>query len=213
MKKHERLAKRDSKPAGRQRLAVDDRRAQLLALGAEAFAAAPYDQVSIDDIATRAGISRGLLFHYFPTKRDFYVEVIAQLADRMLLETFVEAPARQSPPALAALLARGLDAYFAYVENYAEAFATLLRAGGEEGAQDVVDRTRLEYVRRLRAYLPEDTGIPEAQLRASLSAWERLVEGLALDWVEHRDLPRADRVLIAMRAAAGLAVIPLDART
>src|SRR5689334_1058061 len=60
----------------RSRLAVDKRRAQLLKLGQELFSNFNYDELSIDEIARRAGISKGLLYHYFPSKRDYYVEVI-----------------------------------------------------------------------------------------------------------------------------------------
>lgn len=180
---------------------VDDRRSQLLALGVAAFAARPYEAVSIDEIATRAGISRGLLFHYFPTKRDFYVAAIEVMAAQMLEETFVQPPAGQSPQELVSLLMRGLEAYFVYVENRAEAFATLLHASGEEGAQEVVEATRREFVRRIRAYLPQRADVDEALLRASLAGWERLVEGVALDWIEHRDLSREQRVQLVVRAA------------
>lgn len=188
-------------PRGRVRLALDDRRSQLLALGVAAFAARSYEAVSIEEIANEAGISRGLLFHYFPSKRDFYVAAIEVMAAQMLEETFVQAPAGQSAAELVSLLGRGLDAYFGYVENRAEAFATLLRAGGESGGQEVVEATRREFVRRIRAYLPAQAAGNEALLRASLSGWERFVEGVALDWIEHRDLPRSARVELAVRAA------------
>ena len=60
----------------RARLEVDERRAQLMKLGIELFAARAYDEVSIDELSRMAGISKGLLYHYFPTKRDFYVATV-----------------------------------------------------------------------------------------------------------------------------------------
>ena len=39
----------------RRRLSPEDRRAELLALGAEVFGKRPYDEVRIDEIAERAG--------------------------------------------------------------------------------------------------------------------------------------------------------------
>ena len=65
------------RPGRRIRLDNDARRAQLLELGQKAFAERTYDEVSIDDIARAAGISKGLLYHYFPTKRDLYVTLTA----------------------------------------------------------------------------------------------------------------------------------------
>ena len=69
----------------RSRLAVDERRAQLLELGLRLFGTRPYDEVSIDDIAADAGVSKGLLYHYFGSKRAFYVATV-QHAAAVLLE-------------------------------------------------------------------------------------------------------------------------------
>lgn len=62
-------------PAKRTRLATDARREQLLEVGASVFARHPYESVAITDIARLAGVSRGLLYHYFPGKRDFAVAI------------------------------------------------------------------------------------------------------------------------------------------
>ena len=73
----------DMATARRARLSTDARREQLVALGVEMFSERPFDEVSIDDIAASAGISKGLLYHYFPSKRDFYVAVVRHSADEM----------------------------------------------------------------------------------------------------------------------------------
>ena len=73
----------DMATARRARLSTDARREQLVALGVEIFSERPFDEVSIDDIAASAGISKGLLYHYFPSKRDFYVAVVRHSADEM----------------------------------------------------------------------------------------------------------------------------------
>ena len=77
--------------ARRARLSTDARREQLVALGVEIFSERPFDDVSIDDIAAAAGISKGLLYHYFPSKRDFYVAVVRHSADEMQAITETEA--------------------------------------------------------------------------------------------------------------------------
>ena len=63
------------KKTTRTRPSLDTRRAQLIAQGMAFFGTRPYDTVSIDDIAEAAGISKGMLYHYFPTKRDYYAAV------------------------------------------------------------------------------------------------------------------------------------------
>jgi AcrR family transcriptional regulator len=67
----------------RRRLSPEDRRAELLALGAEVFGKRPYDEVRIDEIAERAGVSRALMYHYFPDKRAFFAAVVKDEADRL----------------------------------------------------------------------------------------------------------------------------------
>jgi AcrR family transcriptional regulator len=69
--------------ATRRRLSPDDRRAELLALGAEVFGQRPYDDVRVDEIAERAGVSRALMYHYFPDKRAFFAAVVKDEADRL----------------------------------------------------------------------------------------------------------------------------------
>ena len=68
----------------RTRRLSDERREELLRAGVELFSARSYDEVSIDEIAGAVGISRGLLYHYFPSKRDFYVAGLRRAADDLL---------------------------------------------------------------------------------------------------------------------------------
>ena len=74
-------------PTARRRLSPEDRRAELLALGAEVFGKRPYDEVRIDEIAERAGVSRALMYHYFPDKRAFFAAVVRDEADRLYAAT------------------------------------------------------------------------------------------------------------------------------
>jgi AcrR family transcriptional regulator len=71
----------------RRRLSPEDRRAELLALGAEVFGQRPYDEVRIDEIAERAGVSRALMYHYFPDKRAFFAAVVKGQADQLFKTT------------------------------------------------------------------------------------------------------------------------------
>src|SRR3954465_770456 len=71
----------------RRRLTKDARRAELMRAGEEVFSDRPYEDVSIDDIAAAAGISKNLLYHYFAGKRELYLAVIAESTERMLEAT------------------------------------------------------------------------------------------------------------------------------
>ena len=174
------------RPPPRTRLGVDARRAQLLALGVAAFATRAYDDVPIDDIARAAGVSKGLLFHYFPSKRDFYMATIREAAEQLLSQTLadhVEDPL--------ARLNAGLDAYLAYVARQGPAYAALLRGGigSDPDVLAIVEETRGVFLARLMEGLPSTT--PTPLLRTALRAWLGFVEAAAIEWIDHRDVEPA----------------------
>ncbi|MEM7676524.1 MAG: helix-turn-helix domain-containing protein, partial [Myxococcota bacterium] len=74
----------DAPEGSGKRLQLDQRRQQLLELGLRLFSERAYDDVSIDDIARAASISKGLLYHYFPGKRVFYVATVRAAAAQLL---------------------------------------------------------------------------------------------------------------------------------
>lgn len=170
----------------RLRLGTDERRAQLLALGRRLFNERPYDELSIDDIAAAAGISKGLLYHYFPSKRDFYVETVRAAADEMLART--KPPDDLSEPDK---LRHALEAYLDYVQQHARAFLTLMRGGvgNDPEVASVVEKTRTTLVRRM---LEQGLRAKKARpaVRLALRGWLGFVEAASLDWLEHRDIDR-----------------------
>ena len=173
--------------ARRSRLTIDERREQLVRLGTEIFSERPFDEVSIDDIAAAAGISKGLLYHYFPSKRDFYVEIVRFSAAEM--EALTEPDPSLEP---AARLQASLDRYLDYVETHARGYTTVLQAGigsdAEVGA--VVDEVRAGMVERILSGVDFGGRHAPAALRIAVRGWVGFAEAASLDWLEHRDLPR-----------------------
>jgi AcrR family transcriptional regulator len=184
----------------RRRLDADERRRQLIELGIEMLSAHPREGVAIDRIAEAAGISRGLLFHYFPTKRDYHVAVIQAAADRLLDVT--------APPAegeLADRLRTSLDAYIDFVVDNQAVYVSLVRGavGGDDDLQEIFDRTRGRIVTRIADALGMDARRPA--LRTALRGWIGFVEESTLDWLRHDDLSR--RTLIGLQEQALTAVL------
>jgi AcrR family transcriptional regulator len=169
----------------RSRLEVDARRAQLLSLGLALFSGHTYEEVSIDEVAAQAGISKGLLYHYFPTKRAFYLAVLQEAARDLVERTAVDPNLPEIERAKA-----GLDVYLAFVAQRGPAYVALMRGGlgyDPEVAQ-VVEETRLHFLRRTFSGL--GLGTPPPLLRVALRGWIGCVEAASLDWVERADLPR-----------------------
>src|SRR3954464_2015218 len=176
----------------RARLSTDARREQLVALGIEIFSERPFDEVSIDDIAAAADISKGLLYHYFPSKRDFYVAVIRSAADEM------QALAEPAPTlAPRERLAAALERYLEYVETHARGYATVLRAGigSDPPVADIVEEGPVAMVTRLLDALPVTPpgDEPPVALRVAVRGWVGFVEAASLDWLEDRGPRPADR--------------------
>lgn len=69
-------AVRPSGASPRRRLTPEDRRAELLDFGTQLFGERHYDDVRMDEVAEQAGVSRALLYRYFPDKRSFYTAVM-----------------------------------------------------------------------------------------------------------------------------------------
>jgi AcrR family transcriptional regulator len=123
----------------RRRLSPDDRRNELLALGAEVFGERPYDEVRIDEIAERAGVSRALMYHYFPDKRAFFAAVVRAEGERLFEAT-------NTPPepgtSLFDQVREGVLAYVRYDEQHPHgAWAAYIGIGSSDpvlrGIEDI----------------------------------------------------------------------------
>lgn len=132
---------------------VEERRAQLLQLGVSLFGQRPYDEISVDELAERAGISKGLLYHYFPSKRELYVACVRSAVEDMLAAC---EPAADAPPDRR--LEASLDAFIDYVERDMAAFRNLLRGGSDNHpeVEQILSDMRRRLTRRLAGYLGID---------------------------------------------------------
>ncbi|HSQ66362.1 MAG TPA: TetR/AcrR family transcriptional regulator [Polyangiaceae bacterium] len=171
----------------RTRLVTSERRAQLLALGLQVFASRSYDEVSMEELATRAGISKGLVYHYFPTKRHFYVAALREAARQLVAETETDDDA---PPS--ERLQKGLFAYLTFVERHARAYTALMRGGvgSDKQVAAVIEQTRGAFVERLLA-APEVGAAASPRLRLAARGWIGFVEATALEWIEQHEITAA----------------------
>ena len=166
------------------RLDVDERRRRLLDLGAELFARHGYEELSMARIAHEAGISKALLYHYFPSKQAYFQATLEQAAAE-LAETVQPNP--DLPPV--EQLAGSLDAYLGWVERHMGAYDKLIRSfGAVPEVREMVERVRDDTAERILAGL---SSAPTPELRAAVRGWLWFMDGVVLDWIEHRDIERA----------------------
>ncbi|GAA4490143.1 TetR/AcrR family transcriptional regulator [Rhodococcus olei] len=186
--------------APRRRLAPEQRRAQLLDIGARLFAERPYDEVWIEEIAELAGVSRGLMYHYFPTKRDFFAAIVKRSADELLAAT---EPDPDEP--VAVQIARGLDAYIQHVvtrRHGVRAVSHGALSADPEIRATVEDELATQQERILDA-LDLD---PEARAIAAIGVhgWIAFVRAVCVDWID-RPVVSADELReLCLRTLAGV---------
>lgn len=166
----------------RTRLSPDDRREQLVRIGARLFAERPFSDVWIEEVAVAAGVSRGLIYHYFPNKRDFYAAVVRHGSEDAIR---ISEPDAGLPPL--DRLRASLDHFLEYVEKNENAFRAVHR--GQHSADDeiraVVREARDRQAGRIIEYLdPEDGASPA--LKLALEGWMNFNNSVILDWLEDR---------------------------
>jgi AcrR family transcriptional regulator len=167
--------------SGRTRLSPAERRAQLVALGTEMLSTRPIDEVSVDDIAAAAGISRGLLFHYFATKHDFHVAVATAAAEEMLSHLPIPEPGGDGLEQLRASLAAWID----YVEGHRAPYLSLVRGAmsGDPAMQALFEWTRARVTARVLegfGYQPDGPSIVVLAVRG----WVGFVEDTVTTWLQ-----------------------------
>jgi AcrR family transcriptional regulator len=178
------------------RLENDERRRRLLDLGGRLFTEHAYDEISMSQIARAAGISKALLYHYFPSKRDYFVATLAGGAEE--LRTRVE-PDPDLPPAQA--LAGAVDAYLAWIEDNADAYEKLFRSvGAVPEVRELVEGVRAATADRILDGL-DAAANPRA--RTAVRGWLWFMDGACLDWIAHRDLERSELHGLLLGTLAG----------
>jgi AcrR family transcriptional regulator len=180
------------------RLQVDERRRQLLELGGRLFATHSYAELSMARIAREAGISKALLYHYFPSKQDFFVATLRQGAEEIARRT---QPDPDLPPMEA--LAGSIDGFLGWIEeNETVYLKTMESVGSVPEVRVLIDQIRDATSARILEGLGAGDPAPP-KLRAAVRAWLWFMDGVILDWLEHRDMSRTEVRDLLLGSLAG----------
>ncbi|WP_039637168.1 TetR/AcrR family transcriptional regulator [Streptomyces sp. 769] len=189
----------------RRRMGVEERREQLIAVALGLFSHRSPEDVSIDEIAEAAGISRPLVYHYFPGKQQLYEAALRRAADE-LTARFVEP--REGP--LGARLLRVMERYFAFVEEHGPGFSALMRGGpaiGSTRTSALIDGVRQAAYTQILSHLDVDAHAPSPRLELVVRSWISLAETTALLWLDGRRVPRAELERQLVHDFAALAAV------
>jgi len=168
------------------RLEPDERREQILDCARRLFGERHYSAVSTTDIAREAGVARGLINHYFGTKRDLYLQVVRQVV-------FIPPPSAVSLPAGPPLarIAAAVDWWLDAVWRHRKMWLIALGAQGFGRDQDleaIIEEAEEVGVERVLEALGL-TGAGEAT-RAAIRAYGGFASFAAREWLARRTLTR-----------------------
>ncbi len=191
--------------AAPKRLSVDARRAQLLDLGMRLFSERAYDELSTDEIAKAASISKGLLFHYFSSKRGFYVATIEEMARRV-----AEVTAPEPGLDLMETVRRSLLGYVRFVRSDGAIYRSLVRGGvGVDGqVHQILETVRGLSVQRVLEQM--DVADPSETLRLSLVGWVGFCETVCLQWYDRPSLTEEALVQLLLDTLSALITRALE---
>ncbi|UDY23065.1 TetR/AcrR family transcriptional regulator [Nocardioides sp. Kera G14] len=164
---------------GRTRLTSEERRSQLLDLGVRLFSRRSLPEISIDLLAETAGISRGLLYHYFGGLAGFQEAVVRRAADDLI--------ARTAPPASGDAISRlltSIDAYVSYVDEHYEGYLSLVAGArsGNETLRRIYDEGRSALTDRIFTS-DTDNLLPDSPTaRLLVRGWASMAEEMVLEW-------------------------------
>jgi len=185
--------------APRSRLSPGQRRTQLLDLGVSLLATRSLDELTIDVLAEEAGISRGLLYHYFGNKHDFREAVVRRAVDDLVEQT---APPEGGEP-LDRLLA-SMAAYVDYVVANYQGYVSIVRAaaGGNDTLRELYEEARTSLMERMFSEDAQGEIVPDTDAaRLMLRGWSAMAEELVLRWVVEPSGVTREQLLDALTAS------------
>ena len=195
------------------RLSVEERRSQLLDAALSLFATRAPEDVSLDDVAETAGVSRPLVYRYFPGGKQQLYEAALRSAAEELEHCFAEPP--EGP--LTRRLSNALDRYLAFVDEHAAGFSALLQGGSvveTSRTTAIVDGVRRAAAEHIMSHL--DAEEPAPRLRMTVRMWITAVEAASLIWLDEEKEPPLDELrdwLVEQFVACMVATAARDAQT
>jgi len=174
-------------------LEAEERRAQILRVAAQLFSERNYDAVSTADIAKAAGVARGLVNHYFRTKRELYVAVVRSMLE--VPDDLFPAGADADESERNAVLADAVDRWLRTVKANRGTWLACIGAQGfgrDPELEQVLENARRQIIDQLiaLAWGPPQEATPE--VRALMRGYEGFVQAITADWLQNGRPARRD---------------------
>lgn len=188
----------------RRRLKPEQRREELLDAGAEFFAAQPYDDVLMEDIAAHVGVSRALLYKYFPGKRELFAAIYRRAAERLLENSHLD-PDLPLAEAVSAALDAHIDYFAAHRLTVLAANRTL---AGDPMIQAIID-DELAVLRARMLDAAGFTGRARERASATVRAWLVFVREMCVEWLQSEAIERDEVRAVCLRTLSAALDFPV----
>ncbi|MFF2395644.1 TetR/AcrR family transcriptional regulator [Nocardia sp. NPDC058114] len=191
------------------RMTPDARRVQLLDVGERLFGTEPFDDVSMEQIAASAGVTRALLYHYFPTKADFFAAIWQRAHDSLRTA---------APLHTAATVRDGLIATLSgYLDFYARNLPLVLIANRSSIAGSPIVREPIDATfRALCASILDATGATghhRELAQAAFAGWVAFVRETTLATLVDRTISPSDNLALCIGALDATVGTHIDLHT
>ena len=197
-------------PRIRTRLEPDERREQILGVAAKAFRHQEYSTISLEEIANRAGVTRGLLHHYFGSKRALYLEVVERLVQ---IPPSAEIVPAGTSGTLREVLEVAVGRWMMLIETVGAKWIGAANSGAfaESDVDVILQRARDDLVNRMILELPFPQELDEELLRSSLRCYAALVRVATDEWLIAGSLDRAQTETFLLEALLAIATVIVPA--
>lgn len=158
-------------------------------------------------MAQEAGVSRGLVYHYFPNKKDFYSAIVRH-GMRNAFELTAPDPSLPPEEWLTASVARLLN----YVEKNADAFRAVYsgRHSVDEEVRAAIREGRDAQVDRICSLISPE-GPPSETVRLGVEGWIAMLDAILLEWLDGRSIDRSRLADLLAGSLVGVVVTALRA--
>jgi AcrR family transcriptional regulator len=186
------------------KLPAAQRRALIEQAAARLFAERGFEETTVAAICAAAGVSKPMLYRHFESKRELQTRLLERRRDELAAAPI--ARFMETDGTLEARLAAMIDAWFEHVEQHPDSCRLLFRdVTGDQSMRELQHelrrRQRAADVAMLREFGPP---LPEQQLEPLGEIIRSSLTGLALWWLDHRDVARADVAASMLRMLRGV---------
>lgn len=189
------------------RLSAEARRTQLLGVARDVFSEDGYHGAAMEKIASRAGVTKPVLYQHFESKKELYLALLEQDMTTLLEQV---RDALDHAKSNFERIQRSIDSYFRFIEENEGAFRLLFREamGADVEFREVIERLHDELAARIGAIIVSETGLPQDDSVLLARGLIGMAESAAQWWVERAPVKREqvvrDLVELAWRGLAGL---------